>query len=155
MSQFSKSPDFMEDERLADFTDRVMTGKAKRADEDADGEILALEETVLRLNRAFPSAPLERAAAKQMQARFKARLKREAQSERQPFWRKWLAPQPRLQFAMALAAIAAAFLVFAVFNPAAPGSSASATALKPAGGAFALLALAAVLFVIFWILRRK
>jgi len=155
MSQLNKSPNSVEDERLADFTDRALAGRVDQVEAGADGELLALEETILRLNKTIPPAALDQAAIKQMQVRFKARVKRETRAEKQPFWKKWFEPQPRLQFALAAAAMAAV-IVFAVLSPATPaGSSASATALKPPnGGVFLFIALAVVL-LIFWIKRRK
>ncbi len=155
MSQLSDSPQMTEDERLADFTDRAMAGEYVHADADVDAETRALEETVLRLRRTILPAQLERSAAKQMQARFKARLQREARKERQSFWRRWLAPQLHLQLTVVFAALAL-FIALAVFNHSfIPGSSASATALRLTKGAPAALALIVILFIVFWISRRK
>lgn len=154
MSQLNKSPNSVKDERLADFTDQVLAGRVDRVESNADEELLALQETVLRLRQTIPPAALDRAAVKQMQARFKARVKREAREVRQPFWKKWFEPQPRLQFAMAFA-VTALLIAFAVFSPAAiNGSSSSATALTPVSGAIAALALAGIL-LLFWLKRRK
>jgi hypothetical protein len=156
MSQLNKSPNSLEDERLADFTDRVLAGRVDRVETDTDGETLALEDTILRLKQTLPSATLDQAAIKQMQVRFKARVKREAREIKQPFWKKWFEPQPRLQFAMAFAAMALV-IALAVFSPIATttGSSTSATALTPVNGTFGVIALAGVLLIFLWIKRRK
>jgi hypothetical protein len=156
MSQLSNSPNSVEDERLADFTDQVLAGRVDRAEADADEETIALEETILRMKAAFPTAALDQAAIKKMQVRFKARVKREAQEVKQPFWKKWFEPQPRLQFAMAFAVVAL-LIAFAVLSPISTtaGSSTSATAMTPVKGIFVATALAGVLFVFLWINRRK
>jgi hypothetical protein len=154
MSQLSKSPNLTADERLADFTERALAGKMDQVELDADDELIALEKTILRLKRAIPPAGLDQAEAKRMQVRFKARIRREAQQERQPFWKKWFEPQPRLQFAMAFA-VAAALIAFVIVSPSIPGSSTSGTALNPATGTFVVAALAGILFVLLWIKRRR
>ena len=156
MSQLSKSPNSVEDDRLADFTDRVLAGRGNRAESNVDEETLGLEETILRLKNALPPTELDQAKIKQMQVRFKARVKREAQEVKQPFWKKWFEPQPRLQFAVAFAVMALliAFLVFSPLSTTA-GSSTSATALTPVKGTFAMIALAGVLLIFLWIKRRK
>jgi len=156
MSQLTKSPISVEDDRLADFTDQALAGRVDRAEANADKEILVLEETVLRLKNALPPAALDQAAIKQMQVRFKARVKREAREVKQPFWKKWFEPQPRLQFTMSLVALAL-LIVFAVFSPlsATTGSSTSATALEPAKSSYVAFALAGILLIFIWIKRRK
>jgi hypothetical protein len=156
MSQLSKSPNSVKDDRLADFTDQVLAGKVNQAEANMDEELRALEETILRLKNAFPPAALDQSTVKKMQVRFKARVRRETQAVKQPFWKKWFEPQSRLQFAMAFAAMAV-LIAIAVFSPLSTtaGSSTSATALVPVNGTFTVIALAGVLLLIFLWKRRK
>jgi hypothetical protein len=147
----------MQDNRLADFTDRVLEGRATEIETGVDEELLGLEKTVLRLNQAFPAVSLDEAAVKQMQVRLNARMRREQREDAQPFWRRWFEPQFRLQFGMIL--IMMALVIVIVVSPISyttAGSSMNATALTPTQGSVAL-ALAGVIFVLLWIWikRRK
>ena len=47
-------PNKTPDDLLADFTDRVMDGKTAILASSSDTELRGLEETVMRLNQAFP-----------------------------------------------------------------------------------------------------
>jgi len=155
MSELSKSSNSIQDDRLADFTDQALAGRVDRVESNIDDETFALEQTILRLKNALPPAALDQSTIKQMQARFKARVKREAREVKQPFWKKWFEPQSRPQFAMAFA-VMAALIVFVIFSPPATvGTSASATALSPVNGVFAIIALAGVLLIFVWAKRRK
>ena len=156
MSQPGKFPPSMQDDRLAEFTDNALAGRLTQTEADVDKELLALEETVLRLKSAFPPVALEPSTVKQMQVRFNARAKREAREAKQPFWKKWLEPQSRLQFGMAFAA-AALVIAFAIFSPAAATANllASAAALAPMKNIFAALTLAGVILIFLWMKRRK
>ncbi len=157
MSQLGKYPNSMQDDRLAEFTDQALAGRLNQTDADVDEELLALEETILRLKDAFPpAAALDQSTVKQMQVRFNARVRREAREVKQPFWKKWFKPQSHLQLGMAFAA--AAFLItFAVFAPSMTtvGPSTSATALTPMKNTFVVIALAGVILIFLWIKRRK
>jgi len=157
MNQSNNHPNSVQDNRLADFTDRVMAGKVRQVESDMDEELLILEKTVLRLNQAFPLVSLDEAAVKQMQVRLNARMRRERQETSQPFWRKWFEPQFRLQFGMVL--IISALVIVIAISPisfATADSSMDATALTPTQGSIAL-ALAGVVLVLLWIWikRRK
>jgi hypothetical protein len=178
MSQLEKSPTSIQDDRLAEFTNQALAGRINQAEADVDADLLALEETVIRLKTAFPPAALDQAAIKQMQARFntrarreaqeekqpikgvfdviEARVRRETQEEKQPFWKKWFEPQSRLQFGMAVATMAL-LIAFAVFSPLSitGGSSTSATALTPVKNIFMAVALAGFVLIFLWIRRRK
>jgi hypothetical protein len=141
------------DDRLTEFTDEALAGQVDQPASDSDADLLLLEETVLRLKNAYPPPSLDNARVKQMQVRFKNRLRREMQEAQQPFWKRWL---PRPQVWAALGALSAVIL-FVVLSPqfSTAGSSTSATALSPARGI--ILALAVILFaaLVFWAHRRK
>lgn len=155
MNQPSKHPNLIQDNRLADFTDQVMEGSIKQAESNAEEELLSLQKTILRVNQAFPPTTLNEATIKQMQVRFNARMRREEQEIKQPFWKKWFKPQSRFQFGMALAGMALA-IVLITFVPALAntGSSINATALTSRQGSL-VVALAGIIIYLLWIKRRK
>lgn len=156
MSQLNLPSNLIQDDRLADFTDQVLAGRFNEAEENLDEEMLALEQTILRLKTAFPPAALDQSAVKQMQVRFNARVRREAQEVKKPFWKAWFEPQNRAQFGMAFTAVAL-LIAFIVLSPSMTitGSSASGAALTPASGTLAAVALAGAFLVFLWIKRRK
>jgi hypothetical protein len=141
------------DDRLTEFTDEALTGQVDKTASDIDGELLLLKETVLRLKNAYPPPSMDNARVKQMQVRFKNRLKRETQEDQHPFWKRWL---PRPQVWAALGALSAVIL-FVILSPqfSTAGSSTSATALSPARGVILGLALILFAVLIFWAQRRK
>jgi hypothetical protein len=145
------------DERLADFTDRVLSGQAKEIESNSDPELRKLEETVLRLNRTLPQTSLDEASVKQMWVRLNARARRESNRSEDSFWKRWFPPnQVRPQFGMALGAIALiALIVIVIPSFVGGGSSTVATALTSSQGLAMVLLLAGVIFLIFWMIRRK
>lgn len=158
MDQPGKYPNsIQDDDRLADFTDQVLDGKLKQAESNVDEELLGLEETILSLKRSLPSTPLDQAAIKQMQVRLNARIRREAQETKQPFWKKWFEPQSRPNLGMAVAAVAL-LIALVIFLPTfiTSGSpSITATALTPAKNIFIVSILAGVILIFLWIKRPK
>jgi hypothetical protein len=149
--------DSTHDERLADFTDRVLKDQISEADSNADAELRHLEETVLRLNRTLPQTSLDETAVKQMWVRMNARARREAQKENEPFWKRWFLPnQVRPQFGMALGFVAMLVLL-AVVIPSftTGGGSTIGTALTSSQGIATIVVLGSVILLIFWFTRRK
>lgn len=155
MNQPSKYPNSIQDNRLADFADQVMKGRIKQVESDVNEELLGLEKTILRLNQAFPLTSLAEATVKQMQVRLNARMRREEQETKQPFWEKWFEPQFRLQFGMVFI-VMALVIVFVIFAPSftTADSSINATALTPMQSS-TVMVLAGVILVFLWIKRRK
>ena len=156
MNQPNKQPNSIQDQRLVDFTDQVFEGRIKQVESDVNDELLSLEKTILRLNQAFPLTSLDEAAVKQMQVRLNARMRREEQAARQPFFKKWFEPQSRLQFGIALI-LAVSSIIFVIFSPsfATSGSSINATALTSSQSSIVAAAMVGVLLIILWIKRRK
>lgn len=153
MSQPNQSLKSNLDDRLADFTDEALAGRMQQSASRADGRLLPLEETVLRLKNAHPPAALDEARVKQMLVRLKSRIRRETQETERPFWKDWLTrPQARMA-----AAVLSVLLLLALAFPflTTSGSSTTATALTPAQGMYAAAGLAVVIVVILWIKRRK
>jgi len=149
-----------DDDRLADFTDQALEGRLEQIESNVDGELLDLEETVLRLKRSLSSTTLDQAAVKQMQVRLKARIRRESQEAKQPFWKEWAELLFRPQFGIVFA-VALVLVVLVVFLPAlnTAGSSAplTGTALAPSSTKNILIAsiLAGVILIFAWIKRPK
>jgi hypothetical protein len=155
MTQSGEHPNLIHDNRLAEFTDLVLEGKVKHADSNVEEELLDLEQTILRLNQAFPPVSLDDATVKKMQVRLSARMRRETQQAKQPFWKKWFEPRYRLQFGMAFT-LAALMIVFAIFAPSTGGgSSVTGTALTPLQGPIVVVVLAGLVLFVYWMNRRK
>lgn len=155
MSRISNPLKSDHDDRLADFTDGVLDGQVQTNASNADEELLLLEETVLHLKTVYPTIVLDEIRVKQMHARLKNRIKRDAQEAEQPFWKKW---KSLLQMGGMLAGVLAMVLIFIFVSPffATAGSFTTATALSPIKGTFMVLGLSVfVLLLLFWMRRRK
>jgi len=145
------------EDRLAEFTDRVLAGKSAQIESGAEDELRRLEETILRLKHAIPHTTLDEATIVQMQSSLTARLRAEAEGRKVDFWWKWLAPRPpRPQLALALGT--AIILLFAIFiapqlTEAEPSISAVAT--RPSPFTLFLALLAGVALAVIWLSRRK
>lgn len=154
MTQLKKETHSNPDDRLADFTDQVLGGKIAQTASNVDEELLALEETVLRLNKTFPPVQLPEASVKQMQVRLKARIKREAEKPIPSFWERLGIGNNRPQFVMAFSAIAVIVLLAVLLPGTTAGSSTAATAFSPSPILVAGGGLAVIVFIL-WIMRRK
>jgi hypothetical protein len=155
MDQTNEQPNPQQDNQLADFVDQVIKGKMKTSASNLTDDLSGLEETILRLNSSFPQAPLDDAAVKQMHVRLKARIRREEQSAKPSFWKKWFGREfsPQLGLAFAILAILVVVLVSSpLLTPS--SSSVTGTASTPVNF-FVVVGLAGVFFVIYWIKRRK
>ena len=156
MKQTNDRFDVEQDNRLADFVDQVLEGKMKQAESNVDDELLGLEQTILRLNQSLPPVSLDEATVKQMQVRLNARIRRESQEVKQPFWVKWFSSQTRPQLGFAFAAIALLIFLF-VGTPllSTDSSSTTGTALTPMNNMVVAGVLVGGILVIFWLMRRK
>ena len=156
MTQTNDRFDVEQDNRLADFVDQVLEGKMKQAESNVDDELLSLEQTILRLNQSLPPVSLDEATVKQMQVRLNARIRRESQEVKQPFWVKWFSSQTRPQLGFAFAAIALLIFLF-VGTPllSTDSSSTTGTALTPMNNMVVAGVLVGGILVIFWLMRRK
>lgn len=141
------------DDRLAEFTDDVLNGREDRRASDPDAELLLLEETVLRLKNTYPPPNLDAARVKQMQVRFKNRLKREEQETNKPFLEKWL-PRPQVWALLGALGVIAGLMILSPYLASA-GPSIAATALTPARGTILGVVLIVLVALIFWNQRRK
>ena len=142
------------DNQLADFADQVLEGKMKRSASHADDDMLALEETILRLNSSLPSDSLNDAEVKQMLVRFKARVRREEQAARPSFWKRLFDFQANPQMGLILAVVVVVLLILVI--PAFPlGTSTVTGTASSSGGVWTALGLIGVLLFIYWFSRRK
>lgn len=143
-----------QDDQLAEFTDQVLAGTTQKTASAADDDLLSLQDTVLRLYRAFPPDSPDRAAAKQMLVRLKARLKRERQNAAPSLWKRLLDFRSNPQFAVAVAAVAAlAAAIIAIPVLSSAGAPVTGTAL---GGSILVFAGGiGILALIYWFVRRK
>ncbi|MBE0672147.1 MAG: hypothetical protein IH588_16325 [Anaerolineales bacterium] len=153
MEPKNKYSNLQQDDQLADFADQVMQGKPSASSSTDD--LLALKETILRLNNSLPPASLDEATVKQMHVRLKARIRREEQDVKPSFWKKWFGREISPQLGLAFAALAV--LVIAIVSiPSLTSlpSSTAGTASTPVN-LFVAAGLAGVFLLILWVMRRK
>jgi hypothetical protein len=152
MSKINHTPQINPDDRLAEFTDQVLSGTTQTTASDADGELALLEGTILLLNKAYPPVPMDEARVKQMQIRLKRRIRHEAEAE-QSFWRNIL---PRLPVLTAMSVLGL-LLIFLLISPffAAAGSSMTATAGNFKIPSIVVIGAAGIFLLILWIRRAK
>lgn len=101
------------DNKLSDFTDRVLEGKMNQPASNQTDDLRGLEETVLRLNKSQSTSELDEAAKKQMWVRLNARVRREGAEPKQKksFWEslfenEWMRTQTGLQYMATIGVIA-------------------------------------------------
>lgn len=149
--------DTNKDNHLADFADQVLQGKINTSASSSDADMVRLEETILRLKNTLPSNAPDIAKSKQMLVRLKARIKREEETEKIPFWKKLFDFQSNPQVGMLV--VIAAVLILAVItvpslelggssNPT-TGTANNNTNFLIGGG------IVGVLLLVYWIFRRK
>lgn len=149
--------DTNKDNHLADFADQVLQGKINTSASSSDADMMRLEETILRLKNTLPSDAPDIAKSKQMLVRLKARIKREEETEKIPFWKKLFDFQSNPQVGMLV--VIAAVLILAVItvpslelggssNPT-TGTANNNTNFLIGGG------IVGVLLLVYWIFRRK
>ena len=145
-----------QDDSLADFADRARMDGSAKLEFSADKELRSLEETLLRLNRAFPREAMNEDAVKRMQADFRIRKRRQAAQE-QAGRQTWLSSLFQSPVALAVATfVAIGVLAFLAPSLTAIGSSTSGTAgtqTQPIG--FLLILGAIVILLALWSGRRK
>lgn len=149
MTQPTKSNQDL-DERLADFTDHLLEARTA-ADTPSNDELRGLQDTILRLNRAFPPGTLDEQTRQRMQMDFKARVRKDGPSAG-PAWRS---QQSRQRLILVLSTI----LLLVIFILAPFLSSGSGNAQGTAGLQTQTLALwivfGGVIAFILWLGRRK
>ncbi len=155
MSQTNEPDNTNLDDLLAEFTDQTLDGNADQAASSPDPELFRLEETVLRLRRAFPPASVDDASRKQMLVRLNARMKRGEKTEQPSFWKRWFDLRSSPQAGMVLAAaVVVALMVLVIPLLTSTGSSVSGTAGNP-GGSLIAVGLISILLLVYWIARKK
>lgn len=149
--------DTNKDNQLADFADQVLQGKINTLASSADADMARLEETILRLKRTLPSNAPDAAKTKQMLVRLKARIKREEETEKIPFWKKLFDFQSNPQVGM-LMVIAAVLILAVITVPSLElGGSSNPTTGTANNNAAILIGggIVGVLLLVYWIFRRK
>lgn len=149
------------DNKLADFTDRVLAGKSGQLDSNADEELQGLEETILRLKRAMPQIEASKSKLEQIESRLAARLRNEEKNMALPFWRKWFEWnrkygkfRPQVAVMVGLLVVIALAWLGTLFFPV-NGSVVSAAAIARSRTALTALALIGLILLLGWINRSK
>lgn len=155
MDQINEKHNPQQDDQLADFVDQVIKGKMKTSASNPTDDLFGLEETILRLNSSFPQDPLDEASIKKMHVRLKARMRREEQSVKPSFWKKWFGVEVTPQLGLAFAVLAV--VVVALINSPSftiSGSATTGTASTPVN-LFVAAGLAGIFFILYLFMRRK
>jgi hypothetical protein len=146
------------DNELADYADRLLSGKDDPSASTPDEELLSLEKTILRLTDALPKEPLGEVKAKQMLVRLKSRMKREEEQKASTpsFWKRLFDLQSNPQMGLILAAVTVAVLAIVVFPKGETFDPSSMAGAATSGtGVLTALGLVGVLLILYWISRRK
>ena len=145
----SQIDELNKDNHIADFAD------GKKSASSTDPELLALEETILRLKQNMATNGPDSATAKQMLVRLKARIKREEEMPKVPFWKKLFDFQANPQIGMILA-VATVLILAVVTIPSIQsgdgtitGTAANTNSILVVGG------LVIVILLAYWFTRRK
>jgi LPXTG-motif cell wall-anchored protein len=149
--------DTNQDNHLADFADQVLQGKINTPASSSDADMVRLEETILRLKNTLPNNAPDAAKTKQMLVRLKARIKREEETEKAPFWKTLFDFQSNPQVGM-LIVIAAVFILAVITVPSLElgGSNNSVTGTADNNSNILIGgALVGMLLLVYWIFRRK
>ncbi|HSB02930.1 MAG TPA: hypothetical protein VLE49_19935 [Anaerolineales bacterium] len=147
----SKQTNPTPDDLLADFTDRVLDGKASVPASPADAELRGLEETVLRLKQVLPQEAVEEKTLRRMQTNFRARVQK-ADSPTIPAWQF---ARPRQRLVLTFAAVALAILLVALPLLPFTNEPMQGTAGTQARDAVLLAGAACVIVLLFWARRHK
>jgi hypothetical protein len=141
------------DTSLADFTDRLLQDKAADLAPEADKDLRSLQESVLRLQRAFqPDLPDEK-TRQRLLSDFRRRARREQASAARPGW--W-SRQSRQRLLVACAAVLVLVILVGapIFLPGVNGSL-QGTATSTRQNIALLIVFTGVLAFLMWQGRRK
>ena len=139
------------DDLLADFTDRVLNGKASAPVSSVDSGLRGLEETVLRLKQTLVQKALDEKTFRHMQADFRIRAQK-IDSSASSFW-QFLRPRQRLAVAFATVALATLLIVlpFLTFT----NEPIQGTAGLQTQGVILLISVVCLVTLFIWVQRRK
>lgn len=139
------------DDLLADFTDRVLDGKATTPASPTEDELRGLEETILRLKQTLVQKALDEKTFRHMQADFRIRAQK-IDSSASSFW-QFLRPRQRLAVAFATVALATLLIVlpFLTFT----NEPIQGTAGLQTQGVILLISVVCLVTLFIWVQRRK
>ena len=139
------------DDELVEFVDRLLDGKTSGYALSANEDQRALEETVVRLNRAFPNEGLDQQTLRRMQKSLRTAA-RDTGSFPRPAWQSRTSRQRLVMVLAAVVVLAAVFIVLP-FLPA--GGSIEGAAGLDSKGIVLLLACGGVIGLLIGLNRRK
>jgi hypothetical protein len=140
------------DDRLADFTDRLMEGKTAVLASSADLELRKLEETAMLIDRSFPKDAVDEKVLRRMLNQHKLRVRR-AESSSPPLWRS---QQSRTR-SILIAAVIIVLLGISIAVPflASGNGNVEGTAGLQSQNTIPFIILGSVIFLLIWVGRRK
>ncbi len=139
---------------LSDFTDRVLDGKISAPASSSDQKLRGLEETILRLNQAFPSQPMNENTARRMAFDFKIRRQKIEPSPRPVFWGSKQTFQ-RLGLAVAVIAIIIAVIAIGPSLVSGGNNIPASAGLHPLSIGLFVVIIGGILLLAIWLGRRK
>lgn len=150
----------IQDEWLANFADQVLDGKVNDLSTlEADTDMRALADTILRLKAAFPVEAADAVSMKRVQARVMTHAREE--QERKARWNKFVGTEwftqrrPRLAMTVALAALVLAVVTGPTLFSATGSNTTIGTAVNSSLGWILLTLVGVVLAVGLWLTRKK
>lgn len=153
------------DNRLADFTDRILNKKNTTVDENPfsqDPELRALEQTALRLKNIFPDEGPSKAVIQHMHQKISMHAPQQERKQSSPFWMKWIhtrqgwrsqRSRQQLRFAISLVTVLILFLIsIPLFIGARPDQPAASGQTLDFG--ILVISIGLFLFAV-WLTRRR
>ena len=144
-----------QDDMLADFTNQILTGKTSAAHSShPEEELRGLEETVLRLHRAYPQQTMDGKTTKRMLFDFEIRKQKINTSSHPVFWWSQQTLQRSVLVLAVVAILVSVFLIIPFFALGNGGIQASA-GLHPQGIGLLVLLIGGILLVVWLVKSRK
>jgi len=131
-----------------------LDGKTSVPASSSDRELRSLEETILRLNQAFPPQSMDNNTRKRMLFDFKIRQQKIEAPSRPVIWRSQQMFQ-RIGLAVAVSAILIAILLMIPSFITGSGSMQASAGLHSQSIGLLVILVGAVLLLGFWLARRK
>ena len=140
------------DDRLADFTDRLLEGKTAVLASSADLELRNLEETAMLIDRSFPKDAVDEKVLRRMLNQHKLRVRR-AGSPSPPLWRSQHSRTRPILIAAAIILLLGIFIGLP-FLASGNVNVEGAAGLQPQN-TIPFIILGSVIFLLIWVGRRK
>jgi hypothetical protein len=142
------------DDLLTEFADRVLDGEKARLDFSRDEELRGLEETIVRLNSAFPEESLDEKTVARMQSNFKSVVRSSTLNpeSRPGGLSRW--PRPRMVLTFAAVLTVVSLYLLTPFFPSGTGNVEGSAGMQGETTVF-VIALGSVIAILIWLRRNR